>query len=407
VNARDVETLVVQRDHRRAGLLTRTTHGARFVYDAEYVASHGQDPAWAVAFTLPVRAEPYEVRGVNLHPFFAGLLPEGLRLRALVRGLKTSEDDLFSLLAAVGEDAVGDVAVTEPGKTPRERSLDIGASTFDQVRFAELLEQSLDLAGGAHASVAGVQPKVSAVMVSFPVRSRLRGKSYLLKLAPPEFPRLVENEAFFMRLAQAAGLEAARVEIVRDAGGESGLLVERFDRVARADGSFQRLHQEDACQLLDRYPADKYRLGLAEVCAALDVCSAPVVERMKLLRLQAFAYAIVNGDLHARNVSVLTRGATVALSPAYDVLSTLPYGDEHLALAFEGRDKKLKAQHFVAFGARVGVRAAAMTSLLRGIVSAVRPALGRLSEIGLDAKATRHLERTIAARLEALDPANG
>lgn len=402
--ARESEALIVHRAGRRAGVLSRTAHGARFAYDAEYVAAHRHDPTRAVAFTLPVRAEPFEVSGVNLHPFFAGLLPEGLRLRALARGVKTSEDDLFSLLAAAGEDAIGDVTATASDSSPRERSPEIDVTALGTLRFRELFERSLELDAGAHASFSGVQPKVSASMISFPVRSRARGSACLLKLTPPDHPRLVENEAFFMQLASEVGIEAARVELVHDAAGESGLLVERFDRVRRADGAWERLHVEDACQILGRYPADKYRLKLVDVCGALDVCAAPVVERLKLLRLQAFSYAIGNGDLHARNVSVLTRGATVALSPAYDLLSTLPYGDERMALGLEGRDTKLAASHFIAFGERVGVRAAATTRMLAKLVAELRPAVGRLGEIGLADKVRRHLERTMVGRLDALDP---
>lgn len=92
-----------------AGVLLRTENGARFTYDSQYLAQHAREPLAAVAHTLPLRAEPHEVLGDNLHPYFAGLLPEGLRLRALVRAVKTSEDDLFSLLLAAGQDAIGAV----------------------------------------------------------------------------------------------------------------------------------------------------------------------------------------------------------------------------------------------------------------------------------------------------------
>ncbi|MDZ4772178.1 MAG: HipA domain-containing protein [Planctomycetota bacterium] len=397
--------LDVHRGTRRAAVLTRTTLGASLVYDADYAVEHRGDPLAAVSFTLPVRAQPYDVNGVNLHPFFAGLLPEGLRVRALVRAIKTSEDDLFSLLAAVGEDAIGDVAVTARGKVPRERASEVDAGELGVTPFREVLEQSLAFAGtGPYGAIAGVQPKVSPAMISVPLKKRGSRSSYLLKLSPPEFPRLVENEAFFMALARAVGLETANVELVRDSTGECGLLVERFDRRAREDGTLERLHQEDACQLLGRYPADKYRLKLQDVGEALDACSAPLVERLKLLRLQALAYLIVNGDMHAKNVSVLTRDGTVALTPVHDMLSTLSYGDRKLALSMEGRDDRLQAKHFIAFGERLDVRSAATTRMLGSLVKRIAPWIERLSEIGLEAKQTLHLERLMRERSEALDP---
>ena len=165
-----------------------------------------------------------------------------------------------------------------------------------------------------------------------------------------------------------------------------------------------KLHQEDACQLLDRYPADKYRISLADVLGALEVCSAPVTDRLKLLRLQAYSYLIANGDLHGKNVSVRVLGARIALTPAYDLLSTLHYGDRALALALEGRDDKLKARHFVAFGERVGVRAKATERVLEALCRGVAAALPRLSEIGLAAGRQAHLERVIMQRCAALRP---
>lgn len=401
-----VETVDVHKGETRVGTLSRTPRGAELRYADEHVARASGDRHAAIAFAMPVRTAPYDVAGVNLHPFFAGLLPEGLRLRALVRAVKTSEDDLFSLLVAAGRDTVGDVSVTRPGEAPRDEAVVLDSAALDTTSFRELLEQSLrfDGEGGNHAAVAGVQPKVSAAMISFPVRTRSARRACLLKLAPVEYPRLIENEAFFMAAAAHAGVDTARVGVVHDVDGEAGLLVDRFDRLTRDDGSIARIHQEDACQLLDRYPADKYRVTLRDVASALDVCSAPIVERLRLLRLVAFSYAIGGGDLHAKNVSVCTRDGLVALSPAYDIVSTLPYGDDRMALSMDGRDTRFAARDFIAFGERVGVRAIATRRMLSDLVRRVGPWSDRVDEIGLAPKPTRHLSRTMTSRLLALDP---
>lgn len=406
MSARLTTHVDVFKDTLRVGELDRSEHGARFTYAKEYAAAHAGDARYGVAFSLPPRSDPYEVFGTNLHPFFAGLLPEGLRLRALVRALKTSEDDLFSLLVASGGDAVGDVAVASPGSTPREHAPVADAALLNTVSFEALLAESLRYdAGRGDVAIAGVQPKVSASMISFPVRARDKRHAYILKLAPAEYPRLVENEAFFMELAKTAGLTVARTRVVHDQHRQAALLVERFDRLPQKDGSVLRLHQEDACQLLDRYPADKYRLTLADVARALEVCSAPIAERLKLLRMQAFSYLIANGDMHAKNVSVRALDGRVELTPCYDLLSTLPYGDHNLALAMEGRDDNLRRAHFVAFGERVGVRRAAVEQLLDTLAARVATALPRLSAIGLEPKRTQYLARTMQARLEQLTSA--
>ena len=403
MNARLTASVDVYKQQQRVGELLRTPRGASFAYAAEYLATSEPSARAAVAFSMPPRSAPYEVFGTNLHPFFAGLLPEGLRLRALVRSLKTSEDDLFSMLVASGSDTVGDIAIAATGTTPEERAPIADTSKLAELSFAELLDRSLQYGDGVgDAALAGVQPKVSAAMISFPVRTRDKRRAYILKLTPPEYPRLVENEAFFMQLAKAAGLTVARTAVVHDASGASALLVERFDRMPQADGSFLRLHQEDACQLLDLYPADKYRLTLNDVSRALEVCSAPLVERLKLLRMQAFSYLIANGDMHAKNVSVRVVGSRVELTPCYDMLSTLPYGDRSLALSFEGRDDKLKRAHFVAFGERAGLRRPAVEQMLDALVRRLGEAHARLGEIGLEPKRTSHLERTMRERLHDL-----
>jgi serine/threonine-protein kinase HipA len=137
------------------------------------------------------------------------------------------------------------------------------------------------------------------------------------------------------------------------------------------------------------------------------VCAAPLPARLELLRLLAFSYLIANGDLHAKNLSVHTVDRVTRLTPAYDLLSTLPYGDEHLALKLEGRDKRLQRRDFVAFGERVGVRAAATERMLTTLVERLARRLGDtkkpgLASIGLDARATHYLERTIGERLAVL-----
>ena len=389
----------------RAGRIERTRHGARFAYDASYLASHREDARAAVASTLPLREAAYETHGVNLHTFFAGLLPEGLRMQALVRRAKTSEDDLLSLLVLAGADCIGDVAVTAVGQTPFDPAPEADVQHPETLRFAELLAHSLEY-GDRDGEVAlpGVQRKVSGSMISFPLRGKRKRGAFILKLTPPELPQLVENEAFFMTMAKACGLEVARTAVVHDADGEAGLLVERFDRVAHGDG-LRKLHQEDLCQLTDRYPADKYNLTLADALGALELCAAPRVERLRLLRLYAFSYLIANGDLHAKNISVLrTADGRVELAPGYDLLSTLPYGDRHMALALDGRDDHITGQHLQAIGARHGVREAATASMLRGLVRRAEGWLGRVGEIGLEGRRPAHLQRVMRERATELLP---
>lgn len=388
----------VWRDGERAGLLVRTDKGARFEYLPRFLESHAGGSG--IAVHLPLSGAPVETVGINLPTFFAGLLPEGLRLQVLTRALKTSADDLFSMLIAAGADTAGDVVVVPAGVPPSEPSPVVDADKLGDASFPEILKRSLATMGvRPEPIVAGVQEKVSAATIAFPLRGARARRAWILKLEPERLPRLVANEAFFMRMAEDLGLETAHTRFAEDRDGNPGLLVERFDRVwSKADRRLRALHQEDACQLLDRYPADKYRLTTADLARALDVCAAPIVEKARLLRLVSFSYLIANGDLHGKNVSVVQGPGGLRLSPAYDLLSTLPYGDRTMALPLDGRDANVKRKQIVAFSERIGVRRAATSHMLDELVERSPPWIARLGEIGFDAKRTADLRRIIETR---------
>jgi serine/threonine-protein kinase HipA len=395
------ESAIVLRGDVVAGRLHRTPHGAVFQYEPGL--REAEHPAWdrGIAYRLPFDRTRVETLGVNVHPFFAGLLPEGLRLEALVRRVKTSRDDLLSLLVDAGTDCIGDVSVVPDAGSTREVTPAVDIAALSTIRFADILRESLAGRNGPEPSLPGVQEKVSAAMISLPLRAKQGGVAHILKLNPPKMPRLVENESFFLQMARASGLQVARATLVHDVDGEAGLLVERFDRVASRGGRVSKLHQEDACQFLDRYPADKYVLSYADIARGIgELCSAPVVETARYLRLLAFSYLVANGDLHAKNVSLHTipEDGRIEMTPAYDVLSSLPYGDRSMALSFDGRDDNLKRAGFVTFGERHGVRRAATESILDELCDVAPSWIARLQEIGLGPRKTQDLTRVMKKR---------
>ena len=164
-----------------------------------------------------------------------------------------------------------------------------------------------------------------------------------------------------MQLAKKCGFNVAKAKIVLDKDQNSGLLVERFDRVNN-----NKLHQEDACQFLNRYPADKYRLSINQIADAIkQLVNAPKLEILNLLRQYAFSYLICNGDLHAKNISLQTlEDGTITLTPLYDLICTALYGDFRMALKIDGRDDNIKRKQFVDFAARYDISAKAVNSAL-------------------------------------------
>ncbi len=392
---RTVDVGVVYKGGMRAAELRRLRVGVEFAYDDGWSGA-------AVATSLPIGPPVRTSAAGALPPFFAGMLPEGRRMSAVRRAAKTSADDELTLLLAVGSETIGDVQVVPEGELPGALVVDPAPAPFSELRFAELFARVLAPDPADRVALPGVQDKVSGQMISLPA---VRGdQPVILKFDPPEFPHLVHNEAFFYEAARLSGVPAAEATVVHDATGAPGLLVTRFDR-ERLAGGWRMLAQEDACQVLGRYPADKYRLTSAEVVGGLAAVSgAPLVTARNLLRQLAFAYLTGNGDAHAKNFSVLqaTDGEWHA-SPAYDLPTSHPYGDTTMALSVAGKTREdIGRTEFVSLGATVGLRERAVARLLDDLLARMPLWFDRLGELPFDGQRIHNLRRATRYRRDRL-----
>jgi serine/threonine-protein kinase HipA len=388
---------------RLAGRLHREHAGVAFEYDRAYLADPG---APAVALTLPRSTEIVRTGNAGaVPPFFAGLLPEGRRLGALRRAVKTSADDDLTLLLAVGHDTVGDVQIVPAGTPLEDGHTALEVADWSEVNFTDLYtELTGERLDPARAGIAGVQVKVSARMVTLPVRRA--HERFILKLDPPEYPHLVDNEHFFLLAAAKSGLRVARAGGVDDRDGRKGLFVQRFDRVDD-HGTVRMLAQEDACQVLGRYPADKYNLATEEVISGLAAATqAPAVAARDLVRQFAFAYLTGNGDAHAKNFSVVQNlDGEWRVSPTYDIPSWYLYGDTTMALPINGKlDERIGRSDFVALGEQCCVRARATEGVLDDLVSRVDLWLPDLDQLPFDGRLVHKLRRNIEYRRDRLGP---
>lgn len=379
-----------------AATLRRTADGVEFDYRTGYDGP-------PVASTLPLGHPPRITPAGAVPPFFAGLLPEGRRLTSLRRLVKTSADDELSLLLAVGADTIGDVIVVPQGSQPEPVDpLVLASGSFESLSFSDLLA---DLGIVDPVGLPGVQDKVSAGLISTPVTTE-QGR-FILKLEPPEYPGLVENEAYFLGLARRAGLEVVDATVVRDATGRPGLLVRRFDRVPTANG-LRSLACEDACQLLDRWPADKYGVTTEAVAVAVSrMCAARVVAARDVLRQIGYAWVTGNGDMHAKNLSVLQHpDGEWRVAPAYDLPSTAPYGDLTMALSIGGATDGLSRRKFVAFADHIGVTERAAVRVIDELLDATAslPEDLRAGAIPLDPASTESALRILGYRRRLFQP---
>ncbi|WP_066289014.1 type II toxin-antitoxin system HipA family toxin [Arthrobacter sp. B6] len=334
-----------------AARIERHDGGTRFSYLPAYLSSGGP----AVASSLPLTSEPVISAAGAAPPYFTGLLPEGRRLNALRRSIKTSADDDLSLLIAAGGNPVGDVQIVGHGEPldPDEHAVQLDPKL--PVDFDQLLGDP-DLIDPV--ALAGVQDKLSAGMISLPVARA--GRRFILKLNAPEFPHVVENELVMFRYAAKLRIPLSRVQLIQDVAGRPGLLVERFDRVPIPGGGrdeVRRLAVEDGAQVLKLYPADKYNVGYGQVCHALaEYCSAPLPALRNLAIQGAFAWLSGNGDLHAKNVSMVQQPhGEWTIAPVYDIPSTVVYGDKTLALTLAGKRSGVSRRHFLGWATNLGL----------------------------------------------------
>jgi serine/threonine-protein kinase HipA len=184
--------------------------------------------------------------------------------------------------------------------------------------------------------------------------------THILKPEITEYPNTVENEAFCMRLAKHLGLPVSAVETTM-MDGRRLIVVERYDRIVHADGTVERIHQEDFCQATAIPPERKYEEDggptLRRIAGILQGVAGPD-SLDTLLRAVIINVLIGNGDAHGKNFSLLhDHSGSLRLSPLYDLLSTLVYGDDRLAMYIDNirRTNRVTADRIVNEAARWGL----------------------------------------------------
>ncbi len=373
----------------------------RFDYIVDEPPAEGRIRDRSVSWSLLRSGEyPAVTTGGAVPPFFAGLLPEGVRLGVVTSSTKTSADDHLTLLLAIGADTVGNVRIVAAGVDPASP-----LPMFEPERDTDFRAVFAKLTGSVDADpvgLAGVQPKVSAAMLSAPTQTR--SGPGILKLNPVQYPLIVENEHFFMTMAAACGLRVATTSLLHDAKGRSALLVTRFDRVGTT-----RIAQEDACQVAGIYPASKYRIKTeAAITALADACargggSKPAAV-LELLKTVVFSWLIGNGDLHGKNLSIYNLDGVWQPTPAYDLLCTQPYTRwrDPMALNLYGRANRLTRADFVGAGERLGLRPRAIAMMIDAVVDAAHDWPDKCGEIGFDDHQTQRLAQMLRTRIDGL-----
>lgn len=349
-------------------------------------------PAWSIELSgLPMRREGPAYEGADLPAFFDNLLPEGWSEEKLRAVHKIDRDDTFALLRTTPE-YLSNLTLRPEGFSANTVVLD-----FLETEFSTVSEESADVL--SMVETIGEDPdtrelweelrkrgatRLSGVQPKLPVHLRERNggleldlgghnntTTHILKLPSPIYPELVENEWATMELARRVGLSVAPVRRVcfqeGSKLGEPGLLIERFDIPDSLEGAGRLLLLEDGASLLGLPRIDKYRPSLERVTTMLLGLGLGPEGMEQFLDHVAFSWLVGNGDLHAKNLSILHEieadqfgrspsAVGVRYSPLYDLVNTrvvLP-GD-YYALSLNGKRNNLRLSDFVTLADRCGL----------------------------------------------------
>lgn len=341
----DVSVLDVRLYGRSIATLTNL-QGDRtiFAFNEDYVADQDR-PTLSLSFKDDLGGLLTDFRPTRrvVPPFFSNLLPEGHLRRYLAERAGVNPQREFFLLWMLGRDLPGALSVH-----PAEgEALPPGVN--DELKDG-------DRPNALRFSLAGVQLKFSALenrskRGGLTIPAEGVGGSWIVKLPSQQFAGVPENEFSMMTIAKQLGMDVPDLQLVDLAAinglpegiGElkgQALAVSRFDRSPEGP-----VHIEDFAQVFSVFPDNKYKGASYRTIGrviGIEVGDSGVSEYIRRL---VFSALIGNGDMHLKNWSLIYPDRrTAALSPAYDLVSTIPYikGEDTAALNYS-RTKKMAA----------------------------------------------------------------
>jgi serine/threonine-protein kinase HipA len=337
-----------------------------------------------LSMTLPLRPERFP-QGV-VKPFLDGLLPEGDTRRAIAEDLGLLSDDTYGLIRALGRDCAGAVVIQPADTSASPPSTTVTAERLDDDGLAELIGNlrtaPLGVGGRVRVSLAGVQEKL--LLTRRPDGrwgSPVDGtpSTHILKPEIRGYPHTVDNEAFCMRVARHLGLPVADVETIT-VQGRAVIVVSRYDRTVDPVGHVERMHQEDLCQATGNPPAKKYQEAGGPSLRTIARLLSDVDPNSLTTLLQAVTLHVLvgNGDAHAKNYSLLHEpSGAVRLAPLYDVMSTLSYGDDRLAMSIDDvtRSNQVTLPRIVNEAASWGISRTRASSIVVALLEKVPAAI--------------------------------
>ena len=288
-----------------------------------------------------------------------------------VRGRSADLVDLDELtfMLQSGSDRIGalDFQTSPSEYVPRES---VDASLEDLLRAADLVDRGLplhpDLAEALQhgTSIGGARPKCL-------LRSGERRHVAKFSSSTDTYG-VIKAEFVAMRLAAIAGLDVARVELVRTMD-KDVLLVGRFDREL-AEAGWTRRAVVSALTLLgldERMAAHASYEDLADLVRARFI--APTETLRELFARMTFNILVGNTDDHARNHAAFWDGRHLALTPAYDICPQSRVGREaSQAMRIHGHERRSRLLPCLASAHKYLLSEDEATHIMRRQICAIR-----------------------------------
>ncbi|WP_422050887.1 type II toxin-antitoxin system HipA family toxin [Shimia sp.] len=231
------------------------------------------------------------------------------------KGLDVDALDEMNFMLQSGSDRIGALDFQSSATTyvPRQQgevTLEMLLDAAEYVEKGTPLPQELDEALRHGTSIGGARPKAQIQ----------DGKTkYIAKFsASNDQHSVVKGEYIAMKIAEAAGIDVAPVEL-RSASGKDVILIERFDRVSTDKGETRRA-MVSGLTILGLAEHEARYASYPQLAIELRRRSRTAEKDVKeLFRRMCFNILVGNTDDHARNHAAFWDGKDISLTPAYDI----------------------------------------------------------------------------------------
>lgn len=299
------------------------------------------------------------------------------------------------MLRELGGECAGAVSLYPQDMTP------IFNDTLEEISEDELaallgkLSQTPLLTGeGVRLSLAGAQEKLALTI--FPNDDRYYKPSdkyistWILKPENRNFPDLIYNEYFCMKLAGLVGLNVAECRI-KNFGSVTAYMTKRFDRL----DTIERIQQEDFCQGLGLSNKKYQRTeGGPSVKQCFQFIHNNLANKAKdelhFLKSVVFNFLIGNSDAHGKNFSYLHLANGYVLAPLYDLVSTQVYPqlakEMSMAVGGEYEPDRITRNNFMVMAKELSIKNQLINDILDKLSAGIIVQAEKLKEMTIAEK---------------------